>query len=191
MHRAVSNVPNPGPPPTPPSKSTPLPPRRKGDDPAFRQSLRKHHNSLVARYNTELEQYRDARAHWHDNYIAYTDSLDIESLQTKDIKAEEEVETDDSKPDLEFGDAEDPIAAAEPLVVFTHGRNSSLENVHVTSFCKGFGREAPILLFQDTRAELERISVFRTLLATYPSIKVLSGRSAGARNAARALFTLP
>jgi hypothetical protein len=107
------------------------------------------------------------------------------------LKVEEDVKKENSKSDLEFGDPEDPIAAAEPLVVFTHGRNSTLENIHVTAFCKGFGCEAPILLFQDTRAELERISVFRTLLTTYPSIKVLSGRSAGARNAARASLHAP
>jgi hypothetical protein len=80
VYRAVSNVPNPGPPPTPPSRPTPLRPRQEGDDPAFRQSLKKHYNSLIARYNKELEQYRADRAQWHDNFITYTDSLNIDSL---------------------------------------------------------------------------------------------------------------
>lgn len=93
---------------------------------------------------------------------------------------------DSDSNDGEEESQEDPIAAAQPLVVFTHSRNSTLNNTHITAFCQGFGREAPILLFEDTRPELQRIQVFCTLVNNYPSIKVFAGRSAGARNAAKA-----
>ena len=60
------------------------------------------------------------------------------------------------------------------------------EDAHVTAFCQDFASEAPILLFEDARPELEPIHVVRTLGNTYPSIKAFVCRSAGVRNAVTA-----
>jgi len=177
-------VPHPGSYPTPPTPPRPLPPRKRGDTPKSRQLLKKHYNTKVVKYNIALKKYDEETAEWHGNHEKYLDALDVNELVCKN-------EDSDSN-DGEEESQDDPIAAAQPLVVFTHGRNSTLDNTHITAFCQGFGREAPILLFEDTRPELQRIQVFRTLVNNYPSIKVFAGRSAGARNAAKASSkTLP
>jgi len=171
-------VKHPGIPPTPPTAPRPLPPRKKGDTAKSRQTLRKHYNTKVANYNIILGIYETNKATWDVNYKEYINSLDLNRLDCKTEGCDKDEKEED--------DHDDPIAAAEPLVVFTHGRNSTLEDAHITAFCQGFGREAAILLFEDSRPELQRIHVFRTLVNSYPSIKAFSGRSAGARNAARA-----
>jgi len=171
-------VEHPGAPPTPPTPPRSLPRRKKSDNPKSRQSLKKHYNTKVVKYNVALTTYHVEKAEWDEKYEAYVHGLDLDNILCK-------IEDTDSN-DGEEDSQDDPIAAAQPLVVFTHGRNSTLDNAHLTAFCQGFARETPILLFEDTRAELQRIQVFRSLVSNYPSIKAFSGRSAGARNAARA-----
>jgi len=175
--RIAAAIENPGPPPTPPTAPRRLPRKNQWGSSVTRQSLKKYHGLNVAKYNAALEVYQDSCHTWESDYKKYIKSLDLGLL---DGTEEEDVAI------TEVNGDEDPIAAAKPLVVFTHGRNSTLENQHLTAFCQGFAREAPILLFEDLRNELQRIAVFRTLVSTYPSIRAFSGRSAGARNAAKA-----
>jgi hypothetical protein len=178
---SIPSVEHPGIPPTPPTAPRPLPPRKKGDTTKSRQTLRKHYNTKVAKYNTTLGIYKANKVIWDVHYRKYIASLDLNRLASK--TEDHDIDDIDEK---EEDNHEDPIAAAEPLVVFTHGRNSTLDNAHITAFCQGFGREGAILLFEDLRPELQRIHVFRTLVNSYPCIKAFSGRSAGARNAAKA-----
>ncbi|PMD34166.1 hypothetical protein L207DRAFT_638717 [Hyaloscypha variabilis F] len=154
-------VPHPGSYPTPLTPPRPLPPRKRGDTPKSRQLLKKHYNTKVVKYNIALKKYDEETAEWHGNHEKYLDALDVNELVCKN-------EDSDSN-DGEEESQDDPIAAAQPLVVFTHGRNSTLDNTHITAFCQ----------------------VFRTLVNNYPSIKVFAGRSAGARNAAKASIHAP
>lgn len=170
-------VAHPGRPPAPPTAPKPLRPKRAGDSNKYRKSLVKHYNNRVEKYNAALAIYRTTKAAWEELYKEYTDSIDLENITNEDEDKVDEEEDDNDT---------DPIAAANPITVFTHGRKSTLEDAHITAFCQLFAREAAILLFEDLRPELQRIHVFRTLVDTYPSIKAFSGRSAGARNATKA-----
>jgi hypothetical protein len=100
------SVEHPGVPPTPPPASRPLPPRKKGGNAKNRQSLKKHYNTKVAKYNTALDIYDANKATWDINYKKYIDSLDLNRL------ADEEPDKDEKEEDR-LGD---PITAAEPLV---------------------------------------------------------------------------
>lgn len=177
-------VAHPGKPPSPPIPPRPLRPRKKGISDKSRMSLIRHYNMKVAKYNAELHIYRAQKAAWERHYSEYVNFIDLKPIPSESYEQERVEVCEDDK--VQESCHNDSIAAAKPLVVFTHGRNSTLEDAHITAFCQGFGREASILLFEDLRPELQRIHVFRTLVDSYPSIKAFSGRSAGARNAAKA-----
>ncbi|PVH77465.1 hypothetical protein DL98DRAFT_637566 [Cadophora sp. DSE1049] len=179
----ASMIEHPGPTPVPPSAPRRLRRRTKTDTEKSQRSLIKHYNTRVARYDTGLGAFKSQKETWEAQYKEYVGSLNLESI---DLVDDDEDAAEEAEKLRKESAQTDLIAAAKPLVVFTHGRNSTLEDAHITAFCQGFGREAPILLFEDTRPELRRIHVFRTLVDSYPSIKAFSGRSAGARNAAKA-----
>ncbi|KAL2064281.1 hypothetical protein VTL71DRAFT_4775 [Oculimacula yallundae] len=180
----ASIVEHPGGPPLPPSAVRPLRPKTKSDSDRSRASLVRHYNTRIAQYNLALEAFKAQKLIWEAKYADYVESLNLESIAA--VVDDDDV-VQEARSALRKESAQtDIIAAAKPLVVFTHGRNSTLEDQHITAFCQGFAREAATLLFEDTRPELQRIHVFRTLADNYPSIKAFPGRSAGARNAAKA-----
>ncbi|KAH7395470.1 hypothetical protein BKA64DRAFT_708866 [Cadophora sp. MPI-SDFR-AT-0126] len=167
----ASVVDHPGPPPVPPSAPRRLRRRTKSDSEKSRKSLIKHYNERVARYNAALKAFKSRKEIWEEKYNEYVDSLNLESIDPVDDDHDAAEEAEKLRKESMQTNL---IAAAKPLVVFTHGRNSTLEDAHITAFCQGFGREAPILLFKDTRPEPRRIHVFRTLVDSYPSIKAFS-----------------
>lgn len=138
---ATPTVAYPGRPPAPPTAPRPLRAKKAGDSDKYRKSLVKHYNNRVEKYNAAVAIYRANKAAWEELYKECTDSIDLENIKNEDENKVEEEADDDV----------DPIAAAKTIVVFTHGRNSTLEDAHITAFCQGFAREAAILLFEDLR----------------------------------------
>lgn len=124
-----------------------------------------------AHYEILLKKYHEDQAIWDAKHQAYQAATNC----TEDSEGEE-TESPETQPQHR----------PDPLCVFTHGKSTTLDDPHVRSFCLGFARTAPILLFQDNRDEILRVQTFRSLANSFPSVKAYSGRSLGARNAARA-----
>ncbi|KAG4439671.1 hypothetical protein IFR05_004868 [Cadophora sp. M221] len=76
-------------------------------------------------------------------------------------------------------------AMADPDMIFTHGRGSTLVNEAIVSFTEGWARTQVALNFENTGDLNTRAAVFRALMLAFPSATSLGGRSLGARAATR------
>ena len=71
---------NPWPPPTIPPAPKLLPPRKRGQSTTYRNSLRKHHNLNVEKYNKALVTFSDDLDAWERDYGKYLQSLNTNEL---------------------------------------------------------------------------------------------------------------
>lgn len=167
--------PNPGSPPVKPVAPKPLPKVNPQDlspeQTQARRTLEKQYKGNKAHYEKLLQKYKEERAAWERAYEAYHAATS---------------HNDDSSADDSMPPDSQNSPRPDPLCIFTHGKSTTLDDPHVRSFCIGFARTAPIMLFQDNREEVLRVQTFRSLANSYPSAIAYSGRSLGARNAARA-----
>jgi hypothetical protein len=98
---------NPGPPPSLPPAPRLLPLRKKGESTTYRNSLRRHHNLNVERYNEALAKFNDENEAWESDYKEYLRLLKISELPLIEEGKNDEEEDNGSPKDL--------IAAAEPI----------------------------------------------------------------------------
>lgn len=166
--------PNPGSPPVKPVAPKALPKTSlenlNAEQALARRTLEKQYKGSKAHYDTLLKTYHEDRAKWDAANQAYQAAIH----HGEDPSTEEDASS------------EDHHVRPDPFCIFTHGKSTTLDDPHVRSFCLGFARTAPILLFQDYRDEILRVQTFRSLANSFSSVKAYSGRSLGARNAARA-----
>lgn len=81
------------------------------------------------------------------------------------------------------GNPAEESATAEPDMIFTHGRGSTLDNEAIVSFTEGCARTQVTLSFENTGDLNSRTAIFRALMLAFPSATSLGGRSCGARAA--------
>jgi hypothetical protein len=165
--------PNPGSPPVKPVAPKALPKATlenlTKEQTLARRTHEKQYKANRVNYDTLLKKYHEDRAKWDAANQAYQAATHGDDSPAEDTSSSEEQR-----------------AWPDPFCVFTHGKSTTLDDPHVRSFCLGFARTAPILVFQDYREEILRVQTFRSLANSFPGVKAYSGRSLGARNAARA-----